>query len=223
MITLTSSYQYLGRSSGMASKSGYTTYYLLLYGKAVPNKDTGIHKVYIKFYIASTKNSTFYWYGTNYNGKINNTQVFGGSDKQPDNAWELSSFKAGDVTYNKATFIKEGSLEIDCSNGLSKDIPLSAYWKITASSDDYTPEAGTSRTVSATVTLPAIPRATTLDSFSGNKRIGVSDDVIINFTKKLPTPGWAKFIIPLILIYPFNYAFFIGNGVKTTFTPGRAS
>lgn len=33
-------------------------------------------------------------------------------------------------------------------------------------------------------TFDTIPRATTLDSFSGNKRIGVSDDVIINFTKK---------------------------------------
>lgn len=37
---------------------------------------------------------------------------------------------------------------------------------------------------SQVVTLDIIPRATTLDSFSGNKRIGVANDVIINFTKK---------------------------------------
>lgn len=186
MATLTSSYQYLGRSSGMTAKSGYATYYLLLYGKAVPNNNTGFYKVYIKFYIASDKNSTFYWYTTNYNGKINNTQVFGSTtDKEPRDEWELSSFTAGDVTYNKATFIKEGSLDIDCSDGLPKDIPLSAYWKIVNDDgDNYVPASGTNRTVSVTATLPAIPRATTLDSFSGSKRIGVSNDVIINFTKK---------------------------------------
>lgn len=159
MATLTTEYQYLGRSSGMASKSGYTTYYLLLYGKSIPNKTTGIHKVYIKYYMASIKNSTFYGYATDWNGKINNTQVFGSTTtKQPDNAWEISSLTAGGVTYNKATLIKEGSLDIDCTNGLSKDIPLSAYWKIRVSTDDYTPAAGTSRTVSVTATLPAIPR-----------------------------------------------------------------
>lgn len=164
MATLTTEYQYLGRSSGMTAKSGYATYYLLLFGKSVPNKTTGIHKVYTKFYLASDKNSTFYWYSTEYNGKINNTQVFGSStDKEPRDEWELSSFKAGDVTYTKATFIKEGSLEVDCTNGLSKDIPLSAYWKIVSDGGDtYVPASGTNRTVSVTATLPAIPRQATL-------------------------------------------------------------
>ncbi len=37
---------------------------------------------------------------------------------------------------------------------------------------------------SKVVIFDTIPRATTLDSFSGNKRIGVTTDVIINFTKK---------------------------------------
>lgn len=44
--------------------------------------------------------------------------------------------------------------------------------------------AGVTSSGSKEVTLDTIPRATTLDSFSGSKRIGVANDVIINFTKK---------------------------------------
>ena len=44
--------------------------------------------------------------------------------------------------------------------------------------------AGVTSSGSKEITLDTIPRATTLDSFGGNKRIGVTNDVIINFTKK---------------------------------------
>jgi hypothetical protein len=44
--------------------------------------------------------------------------------------------------------------------------------------------AGVTSSGSKEVILDTIPRASSLDSFSGSKRIGVANDVIINFTKK---------------------------------------
>jgi hypothetical protein len=44
--------------------------------------------------------------------------------------------------------------------------------------------AGVTSSGSKEVILDTIPRATSLDSFSGSKRIGVANDVVINFTRK---------------------------------------
>jgi hypothetical protein len=47
--------------------------------------------------------------------------------------------------------------------------------------------AGVTTSGSQTEEFDTIPRASSLDSFSGNKRIGVANDVTINFTKKNAT------------------------------------
>ena len=77
MATLTSSYQYLGRSSVMSSTSGSLSYYILLYGKTSANQTTGIHTVTIKEVLASTNtNATYYYYTQAHNGQINGTTAF---------------------------------------------------------------------------------------------------------------------------------------------------
>lgn len=167
MATLTSTYQYLGRSTGMVNQ-GYASYYyyILIYGKTVANNATGFHTVSIRQVLACDSNSSFYQYSTSYNGKIDGTQVFSGANK-PDQAWETTPLVAGDVTYPRWTVIGEGSTKVDCTDGKAHNIELSTYWKLHANDIvSYLPFAQPERTVAVTATLPAIPRATGIDSFS---------------------------------------------------------
>ena len=161
MATLTSSYQYLGRSSVMTSKSGSLSYYILLYGKTSANQSTGIHTVTIKEVLASTNKSTYHTYTQAHNGKINGSVAFSGTNK-PSTAWELANFTAGGVTYKTGTLLGEGSINVDCTNGLAKDITLSCYYAFKSTGDSYTPANNTERTVSVTATLSAIPRQATI-------------------------------------------------------------
>lgn len=163
MATLTSDYQYLGRSSVMTSVSGKLSYYLLIYGKTAADQNTGIHTVSILGRLAATtNNSTFYYYNTSHSGTIAGVTAFSGT-KEPRDAWEYNSSSGvsiGGVTYKSYTDIGSGSVNVDCSDGTSKDITLTFKWSMPSNdSDSYTPAAGTSRTVSVTATLPAIPRA----------------------------------------------------------------
>lgn len=161
MATLTSSYQYLGRSSVMTSTSGSLSYYLLLYGKTSADQVTGIHTVSIISYLASTNtNAEYYYYTQAHNGKINGSTAFSGSNK-PSTAWTKESFVADGVTYRTWTTLGEGSINVDATDGNSKNITLSAYYAFNDTAASYTPAYGTNRTVSETVTLEAIPRATT--------------------------------------------------------------
>lgn len=162
MATLTSSYQYLGRSSVMTSQNGNLPYYILLYGKTSANLTTGIHTVTIKEVLASTtNNATYYGYASSHNGKINNSSAFSGTNK-PSAKWDSTDFTVGGVTYKESTILGEGSINVDCSDGLAKDIALSCYYKFTASGASYTPTKNAERTVSVTATLSAIPRQATL-------------------------------------------------------------
>lgn len=159
MATLTSDYQYLGRSSVMTSVSGKLSYYLLLYGKTSSNPNTAVHSVTIRGRLASTNDTSFYGYATSYSGTVAGMTAFSGN-KKPASAWELSAFSEGGVKYKTGTDIASGTVNVDCSDGLAKDITLTFKWSMpSGSSDSYTPTAGTSRTVSVTATLPAIPRA----------------------------------------------------------------
>ena len=161
MATLTSSYQYLGRSSVMTSTGGTLNYYILLYGKTSANQTTGIHTVTIKEVLASINDgATYYIYAQAHNGKINGTTAFSGTNK-PSSAWEMSSFTADGVTYKTGTLLGEGSVNVDATDGNAKNITLSCYYAFNDTAASYTPAYGTSRTVSVTATLAAIPRATT--------------------------------------------------------------
>ena len=160
---LTSSFQYICRSDVMNSVSGGLKYYLLLFAKTSPNETTGIHTVTIVGRLASTSaNATFYKYATSYSGKINGSTAFSGSGR-PSGAWDYNSSTGesiGGVNYKTYVDIASGSVNVDCTNGLAKDITISFTWSMPSNdSDSYTPVAGTTRTASATVTLAAIPRA----------------------------------------------------------------
>lgn len=158
MATLTSDYQYLGRSSVMTSQGGTLSYYILLYGKTTAILDTGFHTVTIKEVLASTNSASYYQYTQSHNGTINGSVAFSGTNK-PSTAWELTKFSAGGVTYKTGTLLGEGSVNVDCTNGLDKDITLSCYYAFKHSGANYTPNKDTERTVSVTATLTAIPRA----------------------------------------------------------------
>ena len=163
MATLTSSYQFLGRSSVMTSSSGLN-YYILLYAKTSVNQTTGIHTVTIKEVLASpTNNATFYKYYSTFSGKIGSSTAFSG-ENMPWAVWELDPFSAGGISYKEGTVIAEGSASVDCSDGLSHNINLSCTWTLGSNYASYTPPAGTSRTISVTATLPAIPRSTVVNS-----------------------------------------------------------
>ena len=162
MATLNNSYQFLGRSDVMYSTNGVISYYLLLYGKTSSNRDTGIHAVSVKAVLASTTNNgSYYLYQQEYNGKVGGTVAFSGT-KNPCKAWELSNFVENGVTYKLGTVLGEGTINVDCANGLAKDITLSCYYKFKTSTAHYTPSANANRTVTVTVTLPAIARGATL-------------------------------------------------------------
>ena len=161
MATLTSDYQYLGRSSVMTSTGGTLSYYLLLYGKTSADQETGIHTVTIASYLTSTNsNATYYYYSQAHNGKINGSTAFSGTNK-PSVDWNKTNFTADGVTYRTWTLLGEGSINVDATDGNAKNITLSAYYAFNDTADSYTPAYGTSRTVSVTATLAAIPRATT--------------------------------------------------------------
>ena len=161
MATLTSSYQFLGRSSVMTSTSGSFSYYILLYGKTSANATTGIHTVTIKEVLASTtSNATYYYYTQAHNGKINGTTAFSGTNK-PSTDWNKTSFTENGVTYYTGITLGEGSVNVDATDGNAKNITLSCYYAFNDTAASYTPAKGTSRTVSVTATLAAIPRGTT--------------------------------------------------------------
>lgn len=169
-VSLTNNYQFIGRSSVIHSKSGSLKYYLLLYAKTVSDLATGIHRVSILGRLASTSGgATFYKYTTDYNGKINGKTAFSGN-KAPDANWEYISSAGttiGGVVYKTYTDIGSGTVSVDCADGLAKDISVSFYWKMISShSDSYAPAYGASATASFAVTLPAIPRASSLGSIS---------------------------------------------------------
>ena len=165
MATLNSNWMYVGTSSVMTSASGLK-YYLLLFAKTNGNQTTGIHKVSILGRLASaSRNATFYKYETSYSGKINGSSAFSGTG-EPNAAWEFNTTTTPDnqngVNYYTYTDIASGSVDVDCTDGLSKAINVSFTWSMPSNdSASYTPPSGTSRTVSANVTLPAIPRAAT--------------------------------------------------------------
>lgn len=176
MATLTSNWTYLGRSSVMTSGSGLN-YYLLVFAKTSANQTTGIHTVTMLGRLASTnRNATFYYdYNTSYSGKIAGTTAFSGTG-EPKDAWEFNSstpdVKDG-VNYYTYTDIGTGSVNVDCTNGLSKDINISFTWSMPSNKDDsYTPTKGTSRTVSVTATLAAIPRASTPTLSASSVKMG---------------------------------------------------
>lgn len=94
--------------------------------------------------------------------------------------------KTAKSTYNMTVdsawkVINSVEFEVQHNEDGKKTIEISGY----AQAPEYPTSLGNAKSsFSGNMTLTTIPRATSLDSFSGSKRIGVNNDVVINFTKK---------------------------------------
>lgn len=95
--------------------------------------------------------------------------------KSPSNMTIDSNWKTiNTLTFDNITHNEDGA----------KKVAISGY----AQAPEYPTSLGDAKSsFSGEMELTTIARASTLDSFSGSKRIGVNNDVIINFTKRKST------------------------------------
>lgn len=160
-MTLTSGYQYIGRSNAVFNYGSTYYYYLLLYAKTEGNTSTGKHKVSLKMRIACQAGNGFYGYNTTGYAKVAGTSAINWSAQPvPNGAWTTGNLTEGGVTYTRWVDLKEGSTEVNTGFGATKDVKLEASFQRLdmASPPAFVPQT-TPMTLSATVTLPALAGA----------------------------------------------------------------
>lgn len=159
-MTLTSSYQYIGRTSAVSCDNGWK-YYVLLYAKTSGSTSTGKHTVSVLMRLACDKDSTFYGYYTNGSAKVNGVSAISWSGSQvPNSAWNRTSLTVGGYTYQAWIDLKEGSAVIDTGYA-AKDVTITASWSrnsISGTRPGWLPYT-TEITASVKVTLPVIAGA----------------------------------------------------------------
>lgn len=159
-MTLTSSYQYIGRTSAVSCDNGWK-YYVLLYAKTSGSTSTGKHTVSVLMRLACDQNSTFYGYYTNGSAKVNGVSAISWSGSQvPNSAWNRTSLTVGGYTYKAWIDLKEGSAVIDTGYA-AKDVTITASWSrnnISETRPGWLPYT-TEITASVKVTLPVIAGA----------------------------------------------------------------
>ena len=149
-MTLTSSYQYIGRSNAVGCPSGWN-YYILLYAKSSYNSSTGKHTVTVKQRLACEVDSTFYnWYTTGYM-TVAGVNAFSWSHATvPGAAWNSTSITAGDYTYPRWIDLKEGSVDV-----IDQEVTIASSWVMNDSnSAGWFPYSGTYAKASIKVELP---------------------------------------------------------------------
>lgn len=160
-MTLTSSYQYIGRSNGVKAYGMSYYYYILLYAKTSGSTATGKHTVSIKMRLACTADATFYDYYTTAYAKVAGNSAISWTNQQiPGSAWGSGSITEDGVTYKRYTDLKEGSVVIDTEYA-KKDVAITASWQrlsIAGTPPNWLPKT-TEATASITVTLPMIASA----------------------------------------------------------------
>lgn len=159
-MTLTSSYQYIGRTGAVSCDAGWK-YYVLLYAKTSGSTSTGKHTVTVLMRLACDRDSTFYGYYTSGSAKVNGVSAISWSGSQvPNSAWNKTSLTVGGYTYLRWIDLKEGSAVIDTGYA-AKDVAITASWSRNSTSGTrpswlpYTTEI----TASVNVTLPVIASA----------------------------------------------------------------
>lgn len=158
-MTLTSSYQYIGRTNAVSCDSGWN-YYVLLYAKTSGSTSTGKHTVSVKMRLACDVNSTFYGYRTNGAVTVGGVSAISWSNEQKPNSTWNSNLTEGGVTYSRWIDLQEGSAVIDTGYA-QKNITISASWN-RISIDETRPSwlpYTTTITASISVTLPLIASA----------------------------------------------------------------
>lgn len=162
MPTLTSQYQYIGRSNGVKAYGKDYYYYILLYAKTSGAVATGKHTVTVLMRLACANDATFYdWLTTGYVKVGGNTAFSWDSQKIPGSAWDSSSsIKENNVTYKRHIDLKTGSVEIDTKYA-SKEITIETSWirdAISGTPPVWLPKNEAAK-ASIKVTLPAIASA----------------------------------------------------------------
>lgn len=167
MPTLTSEYQYIGRSNAVTCKSGWQ-YYTLLYAKTVGDISTGKHSVSIKMRMACDVDSSFYGWNTTGFAKADNVSAFDWYWQQVPNAtWNTKALTEGGYTYKRWIDLKEGTAVVNAGYGVAKEITISSSWVMNDTySKDWFPYTGKYATASIQVTLPMIASASTISSAS---------------------------------------------------------
>ena len=189
--TLTSSYQYIGRSNAVGSPSGYE-YYILMYAKTSGDSATGKHTVTVKMRLACNAQSSFYGWGTTGSATVAGKSAFSWSwELVPNEAWTFSDITVGDYKYRAWVDLKEGSVEVDVGYGVTKDINISSSWVMESSySENWFPYTGTYAKTSVTVTLPMIAGASIPTVSASTVKMGKTVTITTNrksasFTHKL--------------------------------------
>ena len=159
-MTLTSSYQYIGRTSGVGCDGGWK-YYVLLYAKTTGSTSTGKHTVGVKMRLACEVDSTFYNYYTSGSVKVDGVSAISWSGQEvPNSAWNSSSLTVGGYTYPRWIDLKEGTAVID-TDYAEKEVTIAASWN--RNDIDYTRPSWlpyvTTITANIKVTLPLIATA----------------------------------------------------------------
>ena len=191
-MTLTSEYQYIGRSNAVPDQNSRYSYYLLLYAKTSGDVSTGRHTVTVKQRLASTSTNRFYGFSTSGDISIAGTKVEEWSwQNVPAANWNDSSLTEGGTTYPCWVDLREGSLTIDVGYGTTKDIAVGASWVFNDGVAGYLPQTYVTAAVSVNVTLPMIAGASAPSASAASVQLGQSVTISTNriegtgFTHKL--------------------------------------
>lgn len=157
-MELTQQYQYLGRSNGVGCPAGYF-YYLLLYARAVEDREAGAYRVDIKTRMACSVDASFYAFTTTGSASVDEVSAYRWSRQQiPAVYWgDSSPLTEGGVTYPRWTELYEGSTTVTTGFGEDNTVELKASWVMNSTYDrGWFPNTGETALVSAEVTLPAL-------------------------------------------------------------------
>lgn len=159
MATLTSEYQYIGRSNAVTCPAGWS-YYILLYAKTVGDTATGRHSVTVKQRLVCNANSTFYGWNTSGSVTVAGTSAISWTRGIiPSVDWEGSLTENG-ITYARYVDLKEGTVQVNTGYGAAKDVTVESSWVMNDSySAGWFPASGVYANASVTVTLPMIAGA----------------------------------------------------------------
>ena len=158
---ITQEYCYLGRSAPLESPGGYR-YYVLLYGKSVPDMKTGIHSLSLRLRLACNVLSSFYGWATAGYARAGGTDVLSWNLKyKPNQEWNTTVLKEGGVSYPSWIDLGEGSAQLRCGYGADTGVELTWGYKMqSTNSAGWFPESGVWAEGTLQVILPAILGAT---------------------------------------------------------------
>lgn len=160
MITLSSEYQYIGRSSAVKAYGSAYYYYILLYAKTVATEDTGVHTVSVKMRLACDRDATFYGYQTTGSATINGEAAISWArQKIPAEDWSKSGALTEDGHYYyRYVDLKEGTVEVATEYDAETEINIAAVWQrlaISTTPPNWLPST-TTASANIAVLLPAI-------------------------------------------------------------------